>query len=302
MTSGNAPKKNAAKTNANGTRTAKRASKSTAVARTPNRRGGRKPKYDWDLIQQTFVEGVPTNPAEPDGEREWLNLRELSERMNVPYDRVREHSSKYRWSDLRLTYQAQIAQQRQRLRAKRIAKDASDFDDRSHTVGKVGMQLVGVRLSEIAQEVKDREQIRKDALRRRASGQAVDKEDLYSAVYARELSELAKAAQVFQEIGQRALGTAVERHEISGPEGGPILSASISVTQELERDDPDRLAAFLSVAQRTGVWAQLAEVTEDVDDDDDEWEPTDEELADQQRSINGNTEDGDIVEAEWTEG
>ena len=80
-----------------------------------------------------------------------------------------------------------------------------------------------------------------------------------------------------QEIGNKALGTDVTRHEVSGPGGGPIQIDAVSVAEELLRDDPERLTALLAASQRAGLmdedniyYAEIVEEQEDAEDGDTE--------------------------------
>lgn len=253
----------------------------------PRNKGGRPPvgkarKYDWEAVRKTFIEGLPSDPAKPDGDRTWVSQKELADRVDVPYQRIRERSSKERWTELRANYQAELARKRQQGRIKRLATEATEFDDSALNVAKIGQKLVATRLAEIARDVSRKNAIREQALRDLEAGRAIDPIDLRSAIYSKELESLAKSSQLFQEIGMRALGTDVQRHEINGQlDHGVTVEHTISVVRELERDDPDRLGAFLAAAHNAGVFQQLAELEADDEEPDDD-EPTDAEIQQQQ--------------------
>lgn len=197
-------------------------------------------KYDWLKIRDIFVEGE----IEGD-ERNFLGLKEIAEKYEVPYQRVRERSSKERWPDRRAQYQLQLTKERQKKHAQMLAKNAVGFDEKSYKVADLGMTMVTARLAEIAQEVSQGQARRKNAIERQQRGESVERWELYSAVSYKEMEGLASAAAQFQTIGMRALGTDVNRHEISGPDGGPIETQTISIVAELGRDDPDRMTHLL---------------------------------------------------------
>jgi hypothetical protein len=264
-------------TSANTASTTKRKAGSTrtkkaTAGKSPARKGGRTPKYDYDGLRTAFVEGFPENPDDPEGSRDWPNLRELSERTNVPYERIRERSAKERWVELRHAHQMEIAKQRRKKRVETLSTKAVEFDDRNLGIAELGLKLIGQRFTEIAKEVQLKAERRAKAEEMLRQGLPVDRYDLYSAIRSTEMNELARAADVLQNMGMKALGTDVERHSID-ISGDVTVDHSISVSQELERDDPDRLAAFMAAAQRSGVFQQLAELTAPVvEGDEDETE------------------------------
>lgn len=278
-----ASKKPAAKKKA--PRTSTRKNDQVGGSKVPAKRGGRGApvKYDYVLLRQQFVEGYPLDATKPDGDRDWPNLRELSERTNVPYERVRERSAKERWLDLRSAHQQKMVRDRQAKRSEFLGKESVEFDNRNLDLSKLGLRLIGTRMAEIAREVQTKDAVRKRAEEDLRSGLPVDWKDLKTAVNSRELETLGKAAQMWQEIGMKALGTDVERHSIEANINQNVnVEATISVAAELERDDPDRLAAFMAAAERAGIWEQL-ELTagpEGSGHDEDEHDDTEHDDAD----------------------
>lgn len=226
-------------------------------------------KYDWEKALRYFVEGMPVDEDEPDGDRDWPNLRQLAEALGIPYQRVRERASQERWTEQKQAYQVASAQERQRQRMKTMGNKAIEFDDRSLSISEMGLQLIGTRMTEIARMVNARKQSRDAAVERLGQGGAVDRQELWTEVRADEMMSLARAAQTLQEIGMKALGTDIERHVIDANvnvEGG----TTINVTAELDRDDPDRLAALFAAADRTGLLDVLLELEGPDEEDDDE--------------------------------
>lgn len=246
---------------------------------TKSKSPAKRSRYDWDALRTAFVEGVPV-PEGGQYERQFMNQKELAEAFDVPYQRVRERASKERWTELRHREQVELATKRQKERNEKLLGDAIDFDEKSLKVAQVGINLITARLAEIAGSHKTQKDIREKALERMARGEKVEKWELYPAINYREMEGLASAAQRLQEIGNKALGIDVQKHEISGPGGGPLqIDSTVSVTDELMRDDPERITAVLAAATRL-VGHELANII-DVEGIEEEDEAT--------------------VEAEWSE-
>lgn len=217
------------------------------VLAAPKNRRTATTKYDWDHLMDVFVEGEQLQ----DGSILLLNLKELAERYEVPYQRVREKASKQRWTDRRLNYQQKAAMERQREQRKTMVAESLAFDQNALSAAKLGMGLITARLAEIAQEHKVKQARIEDAQRRLERGEPVEKWELYSAIYPRDMETLASALDRFQTIGMRAMGTDVQRHEVTSPDGS-MTNTTINVTAELHRDDPDRLALILEAMRDAG--------------------------------------------------
>lgn len=254
-------------------------------ANLPARRKSPNRKYDWEGLKAQYIEGVPKDPSKPEGDRTWLSLKEIAERTNTPYQRVRERSSQERWTEARTQYQASLTRKRQEERAKKLVGEATEFDDKSLDVAKMGTRLIATRMAEIAADVREGQEKKKIIKAKLDAGLPIEKWEwkwLSTQINSGELERLAKSMAMFQEIGMKSLGTDVARHEISGPAGSPIgveVEHTISVVRELQRDDPDRLGGFLAAAHRAGVFEQLAELEADEEED---FEPTPEEIAAQE--------------------
>lgn len=255
-----------------------------AKTKTPAKRG-RKTKYDYEKAKEYFVEGWPVDPDDEDSDRDWLNLRQVSERMEIPYERIRERSASERWTDLRRTYQTSAARDRQKRRIEQLGRKSIEFDDRSLRIAESGLKLIGHRMNEIAELVQAGRARRDEAVERFKEGEHVERMELWTQVRSTEMVELARAAEVLQSIGRRALGTDVEHVQVDATVNGEV---AISVAAELERDDPDRLASFVAAVQRADLAEILAvqQVEQDTDEDEDD----------------ADTEDGDeVYEAELVE-
>ncbi|QGJ92893.1 hypothetical protein PBI_CHIDIEBERE_1 [Gordonia phage Chidiebere] len=240
-------------------------------------------KYDWEPVKRDFVEGIPTPGSENDDDRVWPNLRELAEQHEIPYVRVRKRAANERWTVQRQQAQTQAAQERVKKRARRIETNALEFDDRSFNVAKLGMGMVTARLAEIGQEMNAKKSIREQAIQDLQQGLPINKTDLYSAIRYGELDALANAATKFQELGHKALGTDSINVNVTG--GGDTNVAIVSVTNELARDDDERLGEVFSAMAESGLLPK--EVVEQLALEDHE-----------PNSIPGDIVDADVVEEE----
>ena len=158
-----------------------------------------------------------------------------------------------------------ITRERQKKHAKKLAENSIEFDSSSFNVAKLGIAMVTTRLAEVAQGVQQANILRKDAIRRQSEGEHVEKWELYPHVNYREMDGLASAAARFQEIGMRALGTDIQKHEITGADGNPIEMTSTSIITELNRDDPERLAMLILALRETGLAENMFSDDEIID-------------------------------------
>ena len=213
-------------------------------------------QWDWEKIRDRYVRGWPVSNKE----NEYLSLRSLAKRIGINPEIVKERCAKEKWTDLRSTFQQ--ANQRAVIEKRReaSAKRVLDFDEKQYNMSLVGTGLVVRRLEEIQNDVEQLRAIREAALEAKASGQPYDETALRSAIYHRELEALAKAGAAFQEIGMRALGIDKQRMEITNIEA---TQNNISITAELKKDDTDRLAAFIQVANDTGVIQRIQKLADE---------------------------------------
>jgi len=218
----------------------------------PIRRGSKGYKYDWFDLRIKFVEGYKVEGSD---EREFVNLAEMSEREGVPVQRIRERAADERWYEQRENYQLRMVKARQAKRVLELAGESVDFDSKSLDLAKLGIGMVTARMAEIAREVQESQRRREEALKLQAAGFDANPKDLKTVISARELDMLSKAALQFQEVGQKALGTDVTRMEITQDIHTDIdVDVQVtSISAELSRDDPERLAAFLQAAKRAGL-------------------------------------------------
>jgi len=224
-------------------------------------------RYPWDQLRRDFIEGVPVSGTKD--ERVWPTLRELAEDNGVPYVRMRKRAAAERWTEHKTAAQNQARLTRLKKRAEQIEVNALDFDEKAFSIAKLGSSLVAGRLAEIGQEMQAKKQIRDMALQNLQNGNAVNKSDLYSAVRYSEIDGLASAAARFQEIGMKALGTDVQRIDINNLGGGGDTTVNVlNVSQELVRDDSERLGGVLEAMASAGLIPEeiLDQLTE-VDDE-----------------------------------
>ena len=247
-------------------------------------------KHDWSAARIMFIEGVESE-RDPDVVH-YPTLKEVAEAQGIPYQQVRAKSLSERWKEERATAQLRLAQKRRERRVKRLADESTNFDDQSLNIAKMGQGIVAARFLEISEELRIRRPKRQEALKRLEDGEFVDPIELRSAVWFKEVSELANAATRIQELGRRALGTDVEQIAIQ-MDSNIEVSAEVSVRQEMERNDPERLAQVLQILQRSKIpflEGSVEEFDGDDFDEDDEDEIVDAEL------VGDNTENEEVVE------
>ncbi len=234
--------------------------------KTPHRQQNRDRgyKYDWLEVRTAFIEGIQEEGQE---EKTFMNMVEIAERFNIPVQRVRERGADERWYEQRNEYQLRMAKARQTKRILELSGESVDFDSKSLNVAKLGMAMVTARMSEIARDVKDQQRRREDAINQQMQGLPVDPEDLETVIDAKELNTLAQSAVMWQQLGQKALGTDIQRMEIQQDiqQNIDVDVQVTSISAELGRDDPERLAGFLQAAKRAGLLEQIAEA-EELDD------------------------------------
>lgn len=222
-------------------------------------------KYDWEAVRRDFIEGIDRPNTK--NEKEFPNLRELAELHQIPYERIRKKSAEERWTQKRAAAEQVYHQKRAAGRAKQIARNALDFDEKTYNAAKIGIAMVTTRLAEVASEVAIKKPLRDQAWRTLAAGGAVDKAELYSAIRADEINALANAMERLQTVGMKALGTDVQRVDISG---GDTQVNIVNVSQEIQRDDPERLAAIIGAFGEAGMLPDtLLDALEAEQDDDD---------------------------------
>lgn len=218
----------------------------TEIKRRPSRN-----KYDWPTLRKQYIEGIPTQDSK--NERWYPNLRELAELHEMPYERLRKRSAEERWTHKKEAAELIVIAERSKKRAKEIAKNAMDFDEKSHNVAKIGMAMVTTRLAEIAKETEVKRPFRDDAMDRLRKGEHVEPHELYTVVRYKELEGLANAAERFNQLGMRALGTDVQRIDVTGMGDVTVNNNVVNVSAEMRRDDSDRMAAMFEAMGESGL-------------------------------------------------
>ena len=191
-------------------------------------------KYDWPTIKKRYVEGVyDTNNRV----HTWPSLAEVAAHFGLGQNRIREKSADEGWVEQRRQWQAQVEATRQQARAAALAKNGVALDDKAIDTAKLGLQLCYARLGEIAEQ----------AQRRRAETAGTGGQ---TGIDAQEQQRLAAAVDLWHKIGMRAIGDpeSLTRIELTGAGGRPI-----EISQELTRDDPNRLTGVLAVLAQAGL-------------------------------------------------
>lgn len=215
---------------------------------------GPQPIFDWTRIRNEYVEGVLRDNAKDEFDRTFPTYEQLSQRHGASLSAIRARGSRERWKNLKNQYAIELAQSRQKKRANKLANAAVQFDDNTLKVGELGVTLVMSRLAEVAKEMQMRSRLREQALDRLDKGEQVDPKELRSAVYHQEMLSLANAAEKFQSIGMRALGTSSEvNNNVNIQVGDTNVGNTVNVSQELIRDDKERAGALVSAFVEAGV-------------------------------------------------
>lgn len=221
--------------------------------------------YDWELIKRQYIEGIDDDGN--DKERHFPTIRELGELHDVVHSRIGERASAERWNDHRAVYQNRLANERRAARVQKLGGESIEFSEQSLNTAKLGLRLVMGRLAEIGKDFSTHTRNREEMERQIANNEIIgDLRDLRSPVYYKEMDALASAAQRFQDIGLKALGEDIQRHEVSGP-GGMAIESTIDIRAEMERDDPERLAKLMEAMMEANILDVLGVETPGGDDD-----------------------------------
>lgn len=209
---------------------------------------GPAPQYNWTLIRNEYVEGYLRDNPKDEFDRNFPTYEQLSQRHGASLSAIRQRGSTERWKNLKNQYAIELTQAKQKKRANKLANASVQFDDNALKVGELGITLVMSRLAEIGKEMPIRARLREQALQDMEAGREYDKADLRSAVYHAEMQTLANAAEKFQQIGMRALGTSADAvNNITNVQVGDTnIGNTVNVAQELVRDDTERMTALIS--------------------------------------------------------
>lgn len=148
--------------------------------------------YDWEGMRIRYVEGA-SDPRSEWG-RVWPSMVQVAEHYAVPANRVREKAARDKWLNQRTAFQQQLDADRQRARSELLAKEAVRLDGNALQAAQAGVQLVMARLSELAADQQRAQQVRAAGI---TDAPVVD---------SKEMRELAGAVELWQRVGERALG------------------------------------------------------------------------------------------------
>lgn len=213
-------------------------------------------KYNWELAREMFMTSQPA-----------INLRQLSLRMNIPYQQVRNRSTRERWMALRAQHQTQVLKEKRQDFLRKMANEAISFDETAIDTAKLGIGIITSRLIELSQFVAAQEDTKREVIARLKAGEPVKREELYGTVNYKEMASLAQAALMFQQIGRTALGSEVTDGTLLNEENTD-LETVVSIGGELTKDDPARLAAFLEALERAGMTSLDLQPVDDADEED----------------------------------
>lgn len=210
-------------------------------------------KYDWERARELFISAEPA-----------ISLKQLATDLNMSYPYMRQKAAQERWNYLRVEEQRRLFKKRREETARKNLEKAMRFDEASIATATLGQTLVMARLSEIAELHAATKSAMSQTIANIRAGMPVRKEDLYSAIRFTELKELGLAAKLFQDMGRMAFG--IDSTSLEEQAGDGSIENVISVSAELGKDDPRRLAAMLEAFERAG----LVSVNMLTDDDDEE--------------------------------
>jgi len=267
----------------------KKKSPAKQIASKPTRAGY---KHDWPAIKRRFIEGVLPNGAEPtDPSREWLSLKETASRENVSYDLIRTRSSEEQWFEQRENFQMRLARARQAKRIQELSNKSYEFDESTLKVAQMGVTVVTARMAEIVREIAEARARRDNALLALSRGEIIDPDDLESVIDGKELNTLAQAAALWQQVGQKSLGTDITKMEIQHDIQHNIdLTVDVTtIAAELGRDDPDRLADFFRAANRAGLLERFFDSAKEIEGGED---VVDAEVVSEEPSPSSSQEEG----------
>jgi hypothetical protein len=196
-------------------------------------------KYPWEQVREHYISAESV-----------ITLKDLAEVYTIPYQTVRERAADERWTYLRSEHQVKNAIAVREARTVHLAKESVSFDDTSLRAAKLGQTLIAGRLGQIAALFQASGKNFDATLAKLRAGQPVDLGDLRSVINYKELGELAAALDRFQAVGRKAMGTDVEKIELSGPGGDAI---QVSVHDEMQKPDLDRMAAAMEAMHRSGL-------------------------------------------------
>lgn len=206
----------------------------------PKRRVKTQPsKHPWDQIRDHYMTAESS-----------VTMKELAEVYGINYDVVRAKGAEERWTYLRAEYQTKNRIAIQEARTQTLVKEAVSFDDVSLKAAKLGQTLIVGRLGQIAQLFQASGVSFDKVLAKVRAGQPVDLTELRSSINYKELVELANALDRFQNVGRKALGTDVEKIDLSVIQGSIV---EVNISEELGKPDLDRMAATVEAMRRAGL-------------------------------------------------
>lgn len=216
------------------------------------------PETPLEGAQRVFVHGERDDA----GVLSWPTLDRAAYLADADPADVRIAAAAGSWMRLREAAQRVLRAEARARHAAEVEAIANEIDQRAMAASVAGLTLIAVR----TQEVLDAHSayVATQAERRRKAEEAgipLTASVLMSPVDARELRDLATAAQAYQGIGERGLGRVDVRTEVSGPDGG-----AVQLDHRLATDDePDRLARLMSTLANSRLVHQLPVQLVEVD-------------------------------------
>lgn len=183
--------------------------------------------YNYAKAKRMFVEG--------DADGQWPTTADIAEACDIPFERVRDRCWRDHWMAERVEFQRRLEEERRARLMAELVENRTRIDQLAIDVATRGLTLAADRLAEITTAAAD--------------------EAHPVRPHPKEVEMISSAATRFHALGERALGIpATHRIEVTGADGAAVqVSSTLDVRGELTADDPDRLAAFLDAAARSGI-------------------------------------------------
>lgn len=199
-------------------------------------------KYDWPAIKKDYINGYEKED-EP-GVIYYPNTKELSERYpDVPYGQIRNRCSKEKWEDYKQKNMRAAAIEQHKERLKKLNKQAIAFDAQAAEDASFAQGLMRKQLDNYAKLMEIDELRVIGLIDKVMSGDDIHKDDLKPFVSPSGIESIAKAYALFNEVGRKALGIKDDEPAVH-QQVNIVTQTNTTVTQELQKVDPARLAAL----------------------------------------------------------
>ena len=236
-------------------------------------------KYDWPAIKAEYIGGYEKEP----GVIYFPNTKELAERYpDVPYGQIRNRCSKEKWEEYKQKAMRAAAVARHKEQLKRMNNAAILFDQNVADDAAFAINLLKKQMIQFG-KIMDHDEARLvDIFERIDAGEDVSFNEFKPLVSPSAWESMGKAYALFVEVGRKALGIKDDEPAIH-QQVNIEVTHNTTVTQELQKNDPARLAALQRIFQNQNlilpagdtVDAEIVEPKEITDGTDEELDDED---------------------------